>query len=100
EAQFFPTLVGDVQVLEAPANLCTGQGPFSVLRLGRAHRFDRQSCIQDTAVVVDFANPLALAIALVLVVEAGEDVLDRRNVRAGGVEVEGLVAHTALRSEE
>src|SRR5690554_6374396 len=62
----------------------------------RAYDFGGQHYVQDTAIVVHFADAFAFTVALVLVVKESEDVIDGGEIRSSRVEVERLVTGTGV----
>src|SRR5262249_36075134 len=87
-AQLLQARVVDVQVLEAPAHLFTGERALAELRLRDADRLDVQDRVLDAEVVVDAAEALGiLEVALALVEDVLLDLLQHREVgarRTGG----------------
>src|SRR5215510_11519597 len=69
------SLVGEVQVLEAPADLFLGRRLLPRLRHGRADGLRGEHGIHDAPVVEGLAHGLLLAGALSLVVDELDDVL-------------------------
>ena len=86
-AELLQPRLGDVEVLDAPADLLGRQRLLAVLLLRLADRLDGDDAVHDAAVVVDRADArLVLHLALALRVDVLLDLLDHREVGAGDVE--------------
>src|SRR5260370_11309610 len=95
-AELVEPLLGEIQVLEAPADLLAGERLVAVLPHRRADRLGREHGVDEAAVVERLADGLLLAPALALVVDELEDVLVHLEGGARRVERRTLVALRAV----
>src|SRR5690606_4377608 len=91
EAKRVDTLRREVQVLDAPAHLLTGERLLAVLLLRGAHGFGYEHGIHDAAIVADAAEIVAVTAALSGLADMLHDLPVDRVVLAGAVEVQRLV---------
>src|SRR5205085_8224851 len=70
EAQLLEPISGEIEVLDTPAHLLTGQGLLAETLLGGADRLDSEHGVDQAAHIEDFAGflPFGRALALVEVV--------------------------------
>ena len=94
--QGFQAGVIQIEVLEAPANLLTGQGlALAVLLLSLADRLDGDDAVHHATVVIHRADAglvfhVALVLAVHMLLDVGHDrVVGTRHVEAGGNEALG-----------
>src|SRR5207245_5196095 len=95
-AQLLRPLVGEVEVLEAPADLLAGHGLVPVLGHRGADGLDGEHRVHDAAIVKRLAHLLLLPGALALVVDVLHDLLEDLEARARRVEGGALVALGAV----
>ena len=96
DAELLDARLGEVQVLDAPADLLAGERLGAELALRDADRLRRDHRRDQPAVVVDGPDALRRDVALAGPVHLVEDLLDRGKVRPGGMEARGHVADRRL----
>src|SRR2546421_11384026 len=90
--ELFQAWLGEIEVLEAPADLLAGERLVAVLDHRGANRLGGEHRVDDAAVVERRAHLLLLAAALALVVDELHDVLVHLEGGARRVERRALVA--------